>query len=126
MEGSPPFTSDSPVRKLSKMALNNFWALRRAACSALFLAFLPFLAAQSSGVLSVAPLPKVSGKRNSELWVKIPAVLQNGYHVNSHTPSESYLIPLRLTWEPGALQVVDVLYPKPHMQKYQFSPTPLS
>ena len=77
-------------------------------------------------MLSIAPLPKVAGKRNAELEVKVPAVLQNGYHVNSHTPSESYLIPLRLTWEPGALKVVDVLYPKPHMQKYQFSPTPLS
>ena len=49
-----------------------------------------------------------------------------GYHVNSNTPSESYLIPLKLTWTPGPLEPVTVVYPKPRMEKYQFSATPLS
>lgn len=58
--------------------------------------------------------------------LKIPVVLKTGYHVNSNTPSEEYLIPLRLTWEPGPLKPVDVVFPKPHMEKYQFSDKPLS
>ena len=53
-------------------------------------------------------------------------LLQPGYHANSHTPSESYLIPLRLTWEPGPLEAVDVVYPKPQMEKYEFADKPLS
>lgn len=58
--------------------------------------------------------------------MKTAVVLQSGYHVNSNTPSEGYLIPLRLTWEPGTLETVEVVFPKPHMEKSDFSPTPLS
>ena len=65
-------------------------------------------------------------KHNKTLEVKIPVLLKPGYHVNSNTPSEAYLIPLRLTWEPGPLQAVEVVFPKPHMEKYEFSPNPLS
>jgi len=38
----------------------------------------------------------------------------------------NYLIPLRLQWEPGALAAVEVVFPKPEMQKYEFSEKPLS
>ena len=68
----------------------------------------------------------MEAKLGATLDVKIPVLLQQGYHVNSNKPSESYLIPLRLTWEPGPLQAVDVVFPKPHMEKYEFSPNPLS
>ena len=53
-------------------------------------------------------------------------VLKDGYHVNSNTPSESYLIPLRLTWESGVFETVGVVFPKPQMEKYEFSAVPLS
>ena len=79
-----------------------------------------------TNVLSIGPLKKVEAKPGATLEVKTPVVLQPGYHVNSNTPSESYLIPLRLTWEPGPLQAVAVVFPKPHMEKYEFSPVPLS
>lgn len=49
-----------------------------------------------------------------------------GFHVNSNTPSDSYLIPLRLTWTPGALAPGPVGFPKPQMEKYEFSDKPLS
>lgn len=52
--------------------------------------------------------------------------LADGYHVNSHTPNEAYLIPLRLTWTPGPVEVSEVVYPKPHEGHYQFSPKPVS
>jgi hypothetical protein len=68
----------------------------------------------------------VEAKPGATLEVKIPVLLKAGYHVNSNTPSEAYLIPLRLTWEPGPLQAVEVVFPKPHMEKYEFSPNPLS
>lgn len=58
--------------------------------------------------------------------MKLAISLAPGYHVNSNTPSESYLIPLKLTWNPGPLEVLHVSFPKPHVEKYEFSPKPLS
>ncbi|MCC6585405.1 MAG: hypothetical protein IT168_01690 [Bryobacterales bacterium] len=52
--------------------------------------------------------------------------LASGYHTNSNTPSDEYLIPLRLTWEAAPLEVVGIEYPKPHLEKYSFSEKPLS
>ena len=74
----------------------------------------------------MTPPEKVIARRGAALAVKTPVVLKSGYHVNSNTPSESYLIPLRLTWEPGVLETVEVVFPKPHMEKYEFSANPLS
>jgi Disulphide bond corrector protein DsbC len=87
--------------------------------------FLPFCSAQTN-VLSVAAPAKVTARRGATLEVKTQALLSSGYHVNSNTPSEAYLIPLRLSWEPGALEAVEVVFPKPQMEKYDFSPVPLS
>ncbi len=52
--------------------------------------------------------------------------MRPGYHTNSNTPSDPYLIPLKLTWNPGPLEAVSVMYPKPAMEKYSFSDKPLS
>lgn len=52
--------------------------------------------------------------------------LASGFHVNSNTPTEDYLIPLRLNWEKGPLVAEAVIYPQPRMEKYQFSPKPIS
>ena len=50
-----------------------------------------------------------------------------GYHVNSNTPSEDNLIPLKLTWtSTGALEAGAVTYPKASLEKYEFTETPLS
>jgi Disulphide bond corrector protein DsbC len=87
---------------------------------------LPALRAQTSPILSVAPPSRLTAKRGTATEAKIAVTLQEGYHVNSNTPSESYLIPLKLTWTPGPLEPVTVVYPKPRMEKYQFSATPLS
>ena len=53
--------------------------------------------------------------------------VKEGYHVNSNKPSEEYLIPLKLTWtQTGALEGGTVTYPKPALEKYEFSESPLS
>lgn len=57
---------------------------------------------------------------------KVTAQLRPGYHCNSNTPSEDFLIPLKLTWSAGPLNVAGVVYPKPQMEKYAFSEKPLS
>jgi len=62
---------------------------------------------------------KVVGKRGAAVQVKIPVTVKTGYHVNSNTPSEEYLIPLKLTWtSTGALEGGTVTYPKPAMEKF--------
>ena len=69
----------------------------------------------------------MAGKRNAALQVKIPVVVKEGYHVNSNKPNEEYLIPLKLTWtSTGALEGGAVTYPKPALEKYEFSEQPLS
>lgn len=94
--------------------------------SAVVLLCLP-LAAQTSGYLSVGQPQKVAAKRGAAVESKIPMTVQQGYHVNSNTPSDEYLIPLKLTWKAtGALEAGAVVYPKPTLEKYEFSEKPLS
>jgi hypothetical protein len=80
------------------------------------------LFAQSSGYLTVGEPQKVVGKRNTAVQVQIPLVVKEGYHVNSNKPTEEYLIPLKLTWtSTGALEGGEITYPKPLMEKFEFS-----
>jgi hypothetical protein len=72
-------------------------------------------------------IPKVAGKRGAAVQATIPLKVDPGFHVNSNTPSEEYLIPLKLTWKAtGALEGGAVAYPKPTLEKYEFSEKPLS
>lgn len=52
--------------------------------------------------------------------------LQDGYHVNSHKPADEYLIPLRITWNQGPIEAVETVFPEPRLEKYAFSPKPVS
>jgi hypothetical protein len=58
--------------------------------------------------------------------VSIRAEIQRGYHVNSHEPTDEYIIPLKLTWTADPLEVVKITYPKPELESYSFSKVPLS
>jgi hypothetical protein len=74
----------------------------------------------------VAPPQKVAGPRGGAIEAKISVQIRNGYHVNSHTPNDEYLIPLRLTWNAAPLVAGTITYPKPQLEKYEFSEKPLS
>ena len=85
------------------------------------------LLGQGSGHLSVGSPQAVSGKRGQPVQAKIPVAVDPGFHVNSSTPSEDYLIPLKLTWtSTGALEGGQVTYPKATIEKYEFADKPLS
>lgn len=89
---------------------------------------LPLLWSQS-GVerLSVGQPGKIVGKRNQAVQTKIRVSILPGYHVNSNTPSDDYLIPLSVTWTSlGALEGAKVVFPKPSDEKYDFADKPLS
>lgn len=76
--------------------------------------------------LTVDPPRKIAAKRGGAAEAKLSVRIRNGFHVNSDTPAEDYLIPLRLKWESGPLVSEAIVFPKPEMQKYDFSHKPLS
>lgn len=82
--------------------------------------------AQNSEILSVASPRTLVAKRGAAAEARLAVSLRPGYHVNSSTPSEDYLIPLRLSWSAAPLEVVEVVYPAPKLEKYAFAARPLS
>ena len=67
------------------------------------------------------PKPEpVVAKAGTSIEVKLPLQLREGYHVNSNTPPDPYLVPLRLTWESGPFTSAEVVYPKPASLKVEF------
>lgn len=100
---------------------------RLATLPALLLAScLPSLRAQGNAVLTAAPAEKLNIKRGSTGELKLKAQLQPGFHVNSNTPADEYLIPIRLTWDKQPLETEQINYPKPELEKYAFSANPVS
>jgi len=87
---------------------------------------LPLLRPQSSAErVTVGQPQKVAGKRNDAVETRIPVSILPGYHVNSNTPTDEYLIPLKVTWTSlGALEGGQVTYPKP--EKITVGDQPLS
>ncbi len=100
------------------------------------LAFLVLLAAALSAALALPPAKPAeiislsarlepSGKNAGIL--RIGATILAGYHVNSHTPNEDYLIPtaVKLEAPPGASAGAPA-YPPGQMKKFSFAEKPLS
>ena len=79
-----------------------------------------------TNVLTVGRTQTVKAKIGSAVEIKLPLVLRTGFHVNSNTPSDQYLIPLRLTWDAGPVASTTIAFPKPTMEKYPFYPIALS
>jgi hypothetical protein len=79
-----------------------------------------------SSVVNVLAPEKVVAKRNTTQNLDFTVQVKNGFHVNSTTPADEYLIPLRLTFADGPLQVADISFPKPKMQTFQFATKPMS
>jgi hypothetical protein len=63
----------------------------------------------------------VKAKLGSTVEVRLPLELRLGFHVNSNTPADKTLIPLRVTWKDGFLGATEIIFPKPVMEKYKFS-----
>jgi hypothetical protein len=80
-----------------------------------------------SSVVNVVAPEKVILKRGATQTVEFTIQVKNGFHVNSNKPEDQYLIPLRFTFgAEGPVQVGDVEYPKPSMEKFAFSDKPVS
>jgi DsbC/DsbD-like thiol-disulfide interchange protein len=73
--------------------------------------------------VSLSPVP-----RGKEFEVAVVANIVSGYHVNSHKPTDPYLIPTTVTADlPKGFQLVDTIYPPGQEKRFPFSPDkPLS
>ena len=75
---------------------------------------------------SVVPPAPVALKPNAEIVVPLMVRIRAGYHINSHTPFEDYLIPTKLTWQAAPLSLKKTEYPDGEIVAYEFSEQPLS
>jgi uncharacterized protein YcnI len=61
--------------------------------------------------------------RGREFKLAIVVDIASGFHINSHKPSEDYLIATTLTPKlPTGYELIDTIYPKGQLQKFSFSP----
>lgn len=51
-------------------------------------------------------------KRGAAITQTIQATVVPGFHVNCDKPKDEFLIPLKLTWTGGPLEVKSITYPK--------------
>ena len=73
---------------------------------------------KARGFVSLEPVP-----RGKEFQAAVVAEIRSGYHVNSHKPSDEYLIATTLTPQlPAGFKLVDTIYPAGRQEKFSFSP----
>ncbi|HXZ12328.1 MAG TPA: protein-disulfide reductase DsbD domain-containing protein [Candidatus Sulfotelmatobacter sp.] len=68
--------------------------------------------------VSLEPVP-----RGTEFQIAVVVEIARGFHMNSHKPTDAYLIPTTLTAQlPAGFRLVDTLYPAGRLEKFAFSP----
>lgn len=68
--------------------------------------------------VSLQPVP-----RGKQFEIAVVANIVAGYHVNSHHPTDPYLIPTTVTAQlPKGVQLVDTIYPPGQEKRFPFSP----
>ena len=88
----------------------NSWALALLAFSS------AGTAAAQTQVLNIVPPARLTIKRAEPLTAKLHLQLRDGYHVNSNTPSDEYMIPLKLTWDAGSLEAREHILRRQQLQ----------
>jgi hypothetical protein len=79
-----------------------------------------------ANVVHLTPPNTVKATVGATVRIAISLQVDDGFHVNSNTPADPYLIPLKLTWSPGPLESTAIVFPKPELEKYGFSAKPVS
>lgn len=82
----------------------------------------------SASVIKIRPeQSSYKVKAGAATGVALLVEIDNGYHINSNRPADKNLIPTVLKFDKLAgLAVSPVAYPKAKLQKFAFSPKPLS
>lgn len=78
----------------------------------------PSAVVKPTAYVSLAPVP-----REKEFQIAVVMEIARGFHMNSHKPSDQYLIPTTLTAQLTAgFQLRDTIYPDGQLEKFSFSP----
>jgi len=78
----------------------------------------PSAVVKPTAYVSLVPVP-----RGKEFQIAIVAEIARGFHMNSHKPSDQYLIPTSVTAQlPAGIQLRDTIYPDGRLEKFSFSP----
>jgi hypothetical protein len=78
----------------------------------------PSAVVKPKAYVSLAPVP-----REKEFQIAVVVEIARGFHMNSHKPSDQYLIPTTLTPQlPPGFQLRDTIYPDGKLEKFAFSP----
>lgn len=68
--------------------------------------------------VSIEPVP-----RGKSFEIAVVVEIAKGFHMNSHKPTDPYLIPTTLAPQlPAGFDVADTIYPDGHQEKFSFSP----
>ena len=68
--------------------------------------------------VSLDPVP-----RGKEFQAAVVVDIARGFHMNSHKPTDEYLIPTTLTPQlPAGFELKDTVYPNGRLEKFSFSP----
>jgi uncharacterized protein YcnI len=68
--------------------------------------------------VSLDPVP-----RGKEFKIAVVADIASGFHMNSHKPTDDYLIATTLKAQlPAGFELIDTIYPKGKLEKFSFSP----
>ena len=68
--------------------------------------------------VSLEPVP-----RGKSFEIAVVLEIAKGFHMNSHKPTDPYLIATALTPQlPAGFEVIDTIYPEGHQEKFSFSP----
>ena len=67
--------------------------------------------------IAVRPPDPITIKRGATVTETLQLVVPPGFHVNCDKPKDEFIIPLKLTWTPGLLDVKKVEFPKPEEVK---------
>ncbi|MFI5091956.1 MAG: protein-disulfide reductase DsbD domain-containing protein [Candidatus Acidiferrales bacterium] len=78
----------------------------------------PSAVVKPAAYVSLEPVP-----RGKEFQIAVVVEIARGFHMNSHKPSDQYLIPTTLTAQlPAGIQLHDTIYPDGRLEKFSFSP----
>jgi hypothetical protein len=68
--------------------------------------------------VSLDPVP-----RGSEFQLAVVVDIARGFHMNSHKPTDAFLIPTTITPQlPPGIELVETIYPRGRLEKFSFSP----
>lgn len=69
-------------------------------------------------LVSLDPVP-----RGKDFQAAVVVDIARGFHMNSHKPTDEYLIPTTLTPQlPAGFELTDTIYPNGRLEKFSFSP----